>query len=71
MYSYCWTEFFYFSDVEHMVNAFYYVVVVYVFMLILDLYTDKPLCTPTGVYFHCVLTCFVKSMILITHIWYH
>lgn len=51
-----------------MVNAFYYVVVVYVFMLILDLYTDKPLCIPTGVYFHCVLTCFVKSMILITHI---
>lgn len=24
----CWTEFYYFSDVEHMVNAFYYVVVV-------------------------------------------
>lgn len=57
-----------FLDVELVISSIYFVIFVYVFMLIFDLYTGKQLCIPTEIYFHCVLTCFVKSRSLTIHI---
>lgn len=47
------------NSIIFQINSISYVIVVYIFILIFDVYTGEQLCIPTGIYFH-LLTCFVN-----------